>query len=201
MKITLKLIEPGIKALIFDCDGTLVDTMGLHWDAWHEAFARNGHSVSQAFLDRYKGLLSEMIVEQVNRQYGCDIDPVTFSREKEAIALEMLDRTIPIEPVVAIARAHRNRLPMAVASNGIRPNVLKSLEAVGILDWFDTVLSVTDPVRPKPYPDMFLEAARRMGVAPGDCQVFEDGDAGLEAACAAGMYATDVRPFLETELV
>jgi HAD superfamily hydrolase (TIGR01509 family) len=85
---------------------------------------------------------------------------------------------------------------MAVASGGTRDNVLLTLDVLGLADFFEAIITADDPVKPKPDPDIFLEAARRMQVEPIHCQVFEDGDAGLKAARMAGMVATDIRPFV-----
>jgi HAD superfamily hydrolase (TIGR01509 family) len=136
------------------------------------------------------------IVERFNRLQGYQIDPLAFARKKNERAREKLHESKPIEPVVAIVRLYRDKLPMAVASGGTRENVMLTLQAVGLQDCFATVLTSDDDVRPKPDPAIFVEAARRMKIAPGSCQVFEDGDTGLEAARRAGMAATDVRPYL-----
>ncbi|MGA9184617.1 MAG: HAD-IA family hydrolase, partial [Candidatus Acidiferrales bacterium] len=98
---------------------------------------------------------------------------------------------------VEIAREYRGKLPMAVATGSTRASAEASLRAIGILEWFDAVISSQDAGRPKPAPDVFLLAARRIGVPAGECVAFEDGDAGLESARAAGMHAVDIRPWLE----
>ena len=86
---------------------------------------------------------------------------------------------------------------MAVASGGTRENVMLTLRSIGLESCFAAVLTSDDDVAPKPDPEIFIEAARRMKVAPGACQVFEDGDAGLEAARKAGMFMTDVRAYID----
>ncbi len=107
---------------------------------------------------------------------------------------QFLPDVLPIEPVVQLARAYHGRLPMAVASGGTRPMVTKTLAAIGLLDLFDAVVTAEDVTHGKPAPDIFLEAARRLGVPPGRCVGFEDGDLGLQSVRAAGMVAIDVRP-------
>jgi beta-phosphoglucomutase-like phosphatase (HAD superfamily) len=99
----------------------------------------------------------------------------------------------PISYVVDVARAYHGILPMAVASGGIREIVDLELDAIGIKNFFEEILTADDDIKPKPAPDLFLEAARRLGIAPEYCQVFEDGDLGLEAARIAGMLPTDIR--------
>jgi len=100
---------------------------------------------------------------------------------------------VPIEKVVAVAREARGTRPMAVASGGYRRVVERTLRHIGILDWFGVLVAAEDTSRHKPEPDVFLEAARRLGVAPGACTVYEDTDLGIEAARRAGMRWVDVR--------
>ena len=189
-------VLPGMKGLIFDCDGTLADTMPIHIQAWCDTFADYDISCPEAFLHAVKGMPARKIVERFNRLHDCRIDPVAFARQKNARAREKLHESRPIDPVVAIVKEYRGKLPMAVASGGTRENVLLTLDAIGLQEYFTAVLTSDDNVRPKPDPGIFIEAARRMEVTAARCQVFEDGDAGLEAARRAGMAATDVRAFI-----
>ncbi len=186
----------GVEGLIFDCDGTLADTMPIHIKAWCDTFSDYGIPCPEAFLQTVMGTPAAKIIERFNRLYGHHIDPVAFAVEKNRRAGEKLHQSKPIEPVAAIVRQYRGRLPMAVASGGTRRNVLVTLESIGLGDCFSTVLTSDDAVNPKPNPDIFLEAARRMHVSPEVCQVYEDGEAGLEAARRAGMFVTDVRGFI-----
>lgn len=189
-------VEPHIKGLIFDCDGTLVDSMPIHIEAWCRTFAAHGIECPDTFIDEVKGRPAEQIVGLFNRRYQQHLEPKSFAAMKNRLARRKLAEALPIEPVVAIARAYAGRLPMAVASGGTRANVHLALESIGIRDWFVTVITADDAVRPKPDPGIYIEAARRMGIPVRLCQVFEDGDAGLEAARRAGMTATDVRPYI-----
>ena len=187
----------GAQALIFDCDGTLADTMPVHIEAWCDTFCDYGIECPRDFLQTVMGMPAQRIMERFNRLFGHEIDPVAFAREKNRRAREKLAETRPIEPVAAIVRQHSGRLPMAVASGGTRENVVLTLKTIGLLDCFLAVITSDDDVRPKPDPEIFLEAARRMRVSAGLCQVFEDGEAGLEAARRAGMVVTDVRLYLQ----
>jgi beta-phosphoglucomutase family hydrolase len=187
------LIEPHIQALIFDCDGTLADTMPLHYEAWQETMAAlGGHFPQQLFLDT-AGIRSEKIVQMLNDQYGYNFDPQTIATDKEARFAQKITHIRPIEPVVAITKAYRGRLPMAVGSGGELPMVRKILTAINLTDFFDTIVTSEQVSNGKPAPDIFLEAARRMKVQPQFCQVFEDGDSGIEAAHKAGMAVADIR--------
>jgi HAD superfamily hydrolase (TIGR01509 family) len=181
---------------VFDCDGTLVDSMPIHWECWHGTFESLGASCPHDFLEEMKGVPTHLIIATFNERFGYDLDVDAFTEEKERRAKIKLSAVQPIEQVTALVYENRNLLPMAVASGGPRDTVLVSLDAVGLTGYFETIVTADDPVAPKPSPDIFLEAARRLGVSPASCQVFEDADMGLEAARAAGMIATDVRPFL-----
>ena len=189
-------ISPEIKALIFDCDGTLADTMDLHWEAWHQTLASYGKKVDQDYLDTMRGVPTTIMVEEINRTLGYDLDIERFSEEKEQYLISILGRVKPIQPVVELALRYKDKLPMAVASSGDKETVLRILKHLDFEGFFDTVLTAADAVAPKPAPGIFLEAARRMQVKPENCLVLEDGDAGIHAAKAGGMHVFDVRPIL-----
>jgi len=195
-KCALIKVSSRIKGLIFDCDGTLADTMPIHLQAWCDTFNRYGYDCPPEFIESVQGMPAVKIVEQYNRQFNAAIDARQFALEKNRRARHNLAQARPIEPVMAVVQRFKGKLPMAVASGGIRKNVDIILKAIGIDDLFATILTADDPVLPKPDPDIFLEAARRMGVQPEFCQVFEDGEAGLTAARKAGMVATDVRLYI-----
>ena len=188
-------VAAGVRGLIFDCDGTLVDTLPLHYVAWRETFAELGWTCPLEFLMRHNGKPTDQIVALYNAEFGRSIDVGKFTADKERRTHALLDRARPIEPVAALARRYRDRLPLAVVSGSNRPNVELALRAAGLAALFAVVLTADDGLPPKPDPGLFLEAAHRMGVEPGACQVFEDADSGLEAARRAGMLATDVRLF------
>ena len=186
-------VAKEIKGLIFDCDGTLADTMPIHIDAWSATFKAWGVSCPPEFIEQVKGMPAERIIAEFNRRYKHQIDVKSFAAEKNRRARLRLAEAQPIQPVINIVLQYWGRLPMAVASGGTRDNVILTLDAIGLTEYFNTVITADDPVAPKPDPQIFLEAARRLGVAPAYCQVFEDGNPGLEAARRAGMTATDVR--------
>jgi HAD superfamily hydrolase (TIGR01509 family) len=189
-------VKSGIEGLIFDCDGTLADTMPLHLQAWCRTFEDYGLECPESLIYQLTGMPAEKIVDVYNRRYGTKLDAPRFGREKNQRAQALLSEARPIRPVVAIAEAHRGKMPMAVASGGSRPNVTTTLQALGIIDWFSAVITSDEAVAPKPDPAIFIEAARRLGVVPQKCQVFEDGDVGLEAARRAGMAVVDVRSYI-----
>ena len=188
-------IHPDAKGLIFDVDGTLADTMGAHQSAWRDAFLHFGVRITRKFLDEVRGMPSERIVERYNRLYHAQLDPHEVSRVKTGMVQDKLRTSKPFEAVAALVYRNHGQLPMAVASGGKRVNVDIILEAIGLTGYFDTVVTADDEVDHKPEPGIFLETARRIGVEPRFCQVFEDGESGFEAARKAGMIVTDVRPF------
>lgn len=190
-------VPPWIRGLIFDCDGTLADTMALHYAAWEEAFAALDLYCPLEFLIRHNGLPTDQIVRRYNAEFGQHVEVAAFVADKDRRSQIRMDQSRPLEPVATLARDYFGRLPMAVVSGGARANVERTLRAIGLRDLFPVVLTADDGLPPKPAPDLFLEAARRLGVESRYCQVFEDADAGLEAARRAGMLATDVRPVVD----
>lgn len=181
------------KALIFDCDGTLADTMPAHARSWAATYKMFGIEIAeQPFLDM-GGLPNRAIIEALNQQHGYTLEVAETQEEKERRYLEMLASVVEITEVANIARAHFGQVPMAVASSGLGRIVHQTLTTTGLLPLFKVVVTADDVVHGKPAPDIFLLAAERLGVAPADCIVYEDGDPGLEAARRAGMRAVDVR--------
>ncbi|WP_051498051.1 HAD family hydrolase [Candidatus Contendibacter odensensis] len=195
-RLTTLLVPTEVRGLIFDCDGTLADTLPLHYAAWEETFATLGLHCPLEFLLRHNGKPTDRIVTLYNAEFDQQIDIHQFTADKERRTYARLDRAQPLEPVATLARRYHGRLPMAVVSGSNRANVERTLKTIGLRELFPVVLTADDGLPPKPAPDLFLEAARRLGVDPRDCQVFEDADAGLEAARCAGMLATDVRSVL-----
>jgi len=187
------------KALIFDCDGTLADSMPLHMYCWAKAFADFGEPYRPQFLDALKGMKEEKIVQLYNKKFNRDLNPKQLVETKHWYFQEKAHLIQPIESVVRIAQSYADKLPLAVVSGGRKENVLSTLSGLGIDQLFKVILTADDPLPPKPAPDMFLEAARRLGVEPDYCQVFEDGDLGLEAACKAGMKAVDIREIIKNK--
>jgi beta-phosphoglucomutase-like phosphatase (HAD superfamily) len=191
-----KIEVPGfVKGLIFDCDGTLVDSMPLHMRAWEHAIRSKGTPWDLEFFLSKKGMPEENIVALYNTEFALALDPADTVKMKHEFFRAHADEFKPISHVMDIVLKHRGVLPMAIASGGTKENVNLELDALRIRDLFKIILTADDEVKPKPAPDIFLEAARRMSVEPGRCQVFEDGDLGLEAARMAGMLPTDIRQF------
>jgi HAD superfamily hydrolase (TIGR01509 family) len=192
--------RPPERAFIFDLDGTLADTMPTHFGVWQVVAGRHGLTFPEPLFYELAGVPTPKIAALLIERAGLTLDPVAVAHEKEQAYVDgLLAGTVtvtPIEPVIAIARACRAEGPLAIASGGPRRIVTTVLAALGIADWFAAVVTAEDTVRHKPEPDVFLEAARRLGVAPAACTVYEDADLGLEAARRAGMIGIDVRVLL-----
>jgi beta-phosphoglucomutase-like phosphatase (HAD superfamily) len=185
---------PGTSALIFDCDGTLADTMPVHYRAWTAMLGRHGIPFPEARFYQLGGVPTAQIIRLLAAEHGvavADVDAMVW--EKEEAFLGFLPEVGPVAPVYDIGRDFRHVLPMAVASGGYRAVVERTLAVIGVAEWFAAVVCAEDTPRHKPEPDVFLEAARRLGAAPAGCVVFEDTDIGLEAARRAGMVGIDVR--------
>jgi beta-phosphoglucomutase-like phosphatase (HAD superfamily) len=181
------------RALIFDCDGTLADTMPLHWRAWQTVTRRYGLDFSEERFYALGGVPSRDIFKLLGDEQGRSLDPLAAAKEKEAEYIPFLSHVQPIEAVVQIARENYGKLPMAVASGGLQAHINDVLEHLGIRRFFNTIVTSEDVTRQKPAPDIFLEAGRRLGVPPQFCRAYEDTDLGLQAINAAGMEAVDVR--------
>jgi beta-phosphoglucomutase family hydrolase len=189
----------GCRGLIFDCDGTLADTMPAHYLSWSQMLSQHGLTFSLQQFYELAGIPTENIIRLLAREQAVVLeDEAQMVQEKEHYYLLQLAQVAPVEAVVQVAANYRGKLPLAVASGGQRTVVQKTLDALGILDWFDAIVCAEDTVRHKPAPDVFLEAARRIGVAPAHCVGFEDAELGLEALRRAGMLAVDVRPWYRT---
>ena len=185
-----------IQALIFDCDGTLADSMPLHLNAWCELFKEHGFDCPLEFLDSRKGAPVAHIVRDYNEIFNTNIDPEKFAEEKERRFRDKLSQVKPIRPVFDTATFFHQKLPMAVVSGSPLSSVAQSLRAIGAEHLFPVIVTMDDGLPPKPSPDMFLAAAKQLGVESRFCQVFEDGDYGLQGAKEAGMLATDIRLYL-----
>ena len=184
-------------ALLFDCDGTLADTMPAHYRAWLRVTGAHGIDFDEEQFYGFAGRPTRDIVVTLARGAGLEIDVDHTATLKEESFLAELDRVRPIDPVVEVVRRARGRVPIAVVTGGYRHVCLKILAHVGIAEAFDAIVASEDTTRHKPDPDPFLEAARRLDARPERCVVWEDSDLGIEAARRAGMQWIDVRSFHE----
>lgn len=189
------------EGIIFDCDGTLVDSMPIHFLAWHQTMTEVGLVFGEDRFYALGGMPSHRIIDLLAREQNIPVDPDATAHRKEQAFLELIHLLERIDPVVAIAREYRGVKPIAVASGGFREIIQRQLHQVGIADWFDVVVTAEDTVRHKPEPDVFLVTAERLGVPPHRCIVFEDSDLGIEAARRASMDWIDVRTFYQPKRI
>ena len=188
-----------IKGLVFDCDGTLADTMPLHWRAWQMITRRHGLEFPEDRFYSLGGVPSRDILKMLAEEQERSLDHIAVAHEKEEAYLPLMAGIEPIHAVVEVARSHFGKVPMAVASGGTQAIILQVLEQLKIRHLFQAVVTSEMVRKQKPAPDIFLEAARRIGVEPKFCRAYEDTELGLQAIRAAGMEAVDVRKLLGTK--
>ena len=199
MNLTRIAPPQPFQALIFDCDGTLADTMPNHFKAWAASLQSFGADLTEENFYRMGGWPNKAIIDDLNREFGYGLDIEKTQEDKERRYLELLHTVTEIEAVANIAREYHGRVPMAVASSGFGQVVRQTLTATNLLALFDVIVTADDVTHGKPAPDLFLLAAERLGHAPADCIVYEDGDPGLEAARRAEMRAIDIRVLWQNE--
>jgi beta-phosphoglucomutase family hydrolase len=189
-------IPPHVRGLVFDCDGTIADTMPAHYRAWVQALGEHGVEFPEALFYEMGGVQTHRIVEILNERHGHRMPVMETAHYKESLFEKIISQEVlPIEPVVRVVREYHGRFPMAVATGSFRHVCLKVLTTLGLIDRFQAIVAAEDVKNGKPAPDVFLEAARRIGVDPRNCMAFEDANLGIQAATAAGMAVIDVRPF------
>lgn len=181
---------------IFDCDGTLADSMVVHYRAWLAALAAHGavFDFSWELFTSRAGMTLPNTVRELNAQFGLALDPEGVTQSQRAEYERFLPTVQPIAAVVELALRVAATHPVSVASGGERKVVRQTLELIGLGQTFPVVITAEDVTYGKPAPDMFLLAAQRMGVLPTECVVFEDSVLGLEAAQRAKMASVLVRP-------
>lgn len=182
--------------MVFDCDGTLADTMPLHWRAWQIVTKKHGLLFPEDRFYSLGGVPSRDILKMLAEEQGVTLDHLAVAHEKENAYLPLMSQVEPIHAVVEIAKANFGKIPMAVASGGTQPIIVQVLEHLKIRHLFGAVVTSEMVKNQKPAPDIFLEAARRIGVDPKLCRGFEDTDLGMTAIRSAGMDAVDVRTLL-----
>ena len=194
--MAISLPSGAFSALIFDCDGTLVDTAPAHLWALQQALEPLALTMTPGWYYPRVGLTPDALMDEYEAQLSGAAPSRQGIFERYNVAFQAgLHLIKEINVIAEIARDWHGRVPMAVASNGRRRNVEATLRVTKLLPLFDSIVAAEDVVHGKPEPDVFLEAARRMKVDPDRCVVFEDSNEGLEAAHRAGMLGIDIRPF------
>ena len=200
MSKTTLSINPKAKGLIFDLDGTLADTMPIHYIAWKNAAAKYGIDFSVELFSQLAGIPLYPTVEKLNQIFNKTIDPKELGDLKEAEFEQNMHLTREIKIVTDLVRANFGKMPIAVGTGGSRRLSLKTLKIIGLQNCYDVLVTSEEVSRFKPHPETFLKCAEGMGVAPGDCEVFEDGVLGIQAAQSAGMMFVDVTQYYEVTI-
>lgn len=189
-------IHPEAKALIFDLDGTISDSLPVHIETWNEVGKKYGFVFDPQIIYELTGRPTIEFANCIIERENVNEKPEVLVRLKHEAFWESAHKLIPIEEVTAIVKKYHGVLPMAIGTGASRKSAETQLNALELTHYFDYIVSANEVNKHKPEPDTFLECARLMGVEPQYCQVFEDGDLGITAAETAGMFITDVRPHI-----
>ena len=193
-RVKLKLPAGTFAAYLFDCDGTIADSMPLHYIAWKKALAEWNCTFEERLFYALGGTPVTEIVAMLNERQGLKMPVQDVSLRKEQLYMELLPQLKAIPEVVEHINAQHGRIPFAVVSGSTRDSVTASLASLQLLDKFEALVCAGDYQRGKPDPEAFLLGAAKLGVAPAACLVFEDTDMGIQAATAAGMASVKVPP-------
>lgn len=199
IKTTLD-ISPNAKGLIFDLDGTLADTMPIHYIAWKNAAARYGIDFTPELFATLAGIPVYPTVEKLNELFGMNIDPREMGDLKEAEFENNMHLTPEIKIVTDLVRKYHGKIPMAIGTGGSRRLSMKTLGIIGLQDYIDIMVTSEDVENFKPHPETFLKCAELMGIEQRFCEVFEDGILGMQAARTAGMMVVDVTAYYEVTI-
>jgi beta-phosphoglucomutase family hydrolase len=187
--MNLKLPVGDFRAYLFDCDGTIADSMPLHYKAWTKALAEYGATYEEDLFYAWGGKPVRKIIADLNEMQGLNMPVDVLAARKESFYHAQLHELQGIPDVIEHIEAQHGRIPFAVVSGSRRATVVGSLTALNLLDKFDVLVCAEDYKHGKPAPDGFLLAASKLNVAPEYCLVFEDTDLGIQAASAAGMQS------------
>jgi HAD superfamily hydrolase (TIGR01509 family) len=188
----LKLPAGAFRAYLFDCDGTVADSMPLHCQAWGATLGECGCPFDEELFYAWGGKPSARIIAELNERHGLKMCVEEVERRKEDAYYELLPQLKPVPEVLEHIDAQYGRIPLAIVSGGRRDSVTRSLGTLQLLDRFETMVCADDYTHGKPHPEPYLLAAERLGIPPADCLVFEDTDVGIESATAAGMASVKV---------
>jgi beta-phosphoglucomutase family hydrolase len=190
----LKLPEGVFSAYLFDCDGTIADSMPLHYVAWKKVLGEWNCEFEEAFFYSLGGMPIVEIIATLNKRHGLSMPVATVACRKESLYYEMLPQLKVVPEVLEHIEEQHGRIPFAVVSGSTRDSVTASLGMLRLLDRFETMVCAGEYEKGKPDPEAFLLAASRLGVEPRACLVFEDTEMGIQAATAAGMSSVKIPP-------
>lgn len=189
-------VHPDARALIFDLDGTLSNSLPVHIATWNMIGEKYGFKFDPRILVELTGMPTIAFAQRIVEQYHLDVKPEEIVKLKQQSFWDSSNLLKPVKEITDIVIAYHTKLPMSVGTGASRRSAEVQLQALGIAKYFDFIVSAEDVTRHKPEPETFLKCAELMGIQPSACQVFEDGDLGITAAQKAGMIVTDVRPYI-----
>ncbi|QZE13198.1 HAD family phosphatase [Halosquirtibacter laminarini] len=194
------IVDENIKGLIFDIDGTIADSMPLHFKVFQKVGRMFGVNYTKELFLELAGIPALETCQIVKDRFGKDWDPSEFVRVKEEMYLENMNKVVGVEPVINLIHKYRDILPMACGTGGDRFSATKVLTALDLDFLIENMVCAEDVTEHKPHPETFLKAASLIGVTPKDCMVFEDGALGIEAGNTAGMHVVDVTQYYRTTI-
>lgn len=195
----LKLPAGIFKAYLFDCDGTIADSMPLHYLAWKKALGEWNCEFDEQLFYAWGGMPIAEIISTLNKKHGLNMPAEAVAHRKEGLYYDLLPQLQAVPEVVEHIEAEHGRIPFAVVSGSTRESVTASLTTLKLLDRFAALVCAGEYQKSKPDPEPFLLAAKKLGVPAKHCLVFEDTDMGIQAATAAGMASVKVPPPWERE--
>ena len=186
-------LPPGLfQAYLFDCDGTIADSMPLHYIAWSQALAEHNCPFPEPLFYSWGGMPADQAIDTLNRQHNLAMPIQHVADRKESLYYDLLPQLQAVPEVLEHILLSHGKIPFAVVSGSTKESVVKSLETLNLLHHFDTLVCAGDYTQPKPHPEPYLLAAQRLGVPPSACLVFEDTDLGIQSATAAGMASIKI---------
>jgi beta-phosphoglucomutase family hydrolase len=187
-------LPPGpFRAYLFDMDGTIADSMPLHYIAWKQALAEYGCPLfPEDLFYSWGGMPVREIVATLNQRHSLSMPIEEVAHRKEGLYYELLPQLTAVPEVLEQIEEAHQRIPFAVVSGSTRESVTKSLDVLGLRDKFDVLVCAGDYKNAKPDPEPFLMAAHKLNVPPATCLVFEDTAMGIQAATAAGMQSVRI---------
>lgn len=190
-------INASVRGLIFDLDGTLIDSMSLHYESYNYALQEYGIEYDKELFFARAGIPTDVTFRYIADQFNItELDPNKATLIKRGYYLKNLHKISIIEPVFEIVKYYHGKLPMGIGTGGYPDAVHAALKKTGLMEYFDPIITIADVERPKPYPDTFIKCALGIGVDPKDAIVFEDGPSGIKAAIDGGFQYIDVRDFI-----
>ncbi len=189
-------IHPETRGLIFDLDGTLSNSLPVHVDTWNKVGEIYGFKFDPQIIHEMTGRPTIEFARHIVEKYGLSVNPAEIVKLKQRTFWDSAQLLEPVKEIISIVKKYHGKLPMSVGTGASRKSAEVQLEELQIAHYFEGIVSADDVDNHKPEPDTFLKCAQLMGVPPSKCQVFEDGDLGIEAAKKAGMMVTDVRPHI-----